>query len=64
MINLPVNYKKKEISHRNPKTMSAKTNPDIESVQRCVSCVTEFFLIVQKKKKKKQQRLIICVKTV
>lgn len=43
--------------------MSAKTNPDIESVQRCVSGVTEFFLIVQKKKKK-QQRLIICVKTV
>lgn len=32
--------------------MSAKTNPDIESVQRCVSGVTEFFLIVQKKKKK------------
>lgn len=50
MINLPVNIKKKKkkaVFVTGTPRPCAKTNPDIESVQRCISGVTEFFLRVQ-----------------
>lgn len=76
MINLPVNIKKRKkkkkksrISHRIPKTMSAKTNPDIERREYEVHfwfhrILPQSLDVFKKNLKKTQQRLIICVKTV